>query len=67
MAGVSERVLPHLESLRPNELLDNARNLEQIDRIARRARSGWKISRPQTAGSIPPFWRIRRWFRWLLV
>jgi len=36
MAGVSERVLPHLESLPPNELLDNAWNLEQIDRIARR-------------------------------
>jgi hypothetical protein len=36
MAGVSERVLPHLESLPPDEILDNARNLEQFDRVARR-------------------------------
>jgi len=36
MAGVSERVLPHLESLPPNEILDKARNLEQFDRVARR-------------------------------
>ena len=36
MAGVSERVLPHLESPPPNELLDTARNVEQDDRWCRR-------------------------------
>ena len=36
MAGVSERVLPHLETLPPAEILGNARNLEQLDRVARR-------------------------------
>jgi hypothetical protein len=36
MAGVSERVMPHLESLDPAEILDNARNLEQFDRVSRR-------------------------------
>ena len=36
MAGVSERVLPHLESLPPGEILERARNVEQLDRVARR-------------------------------
>ena len=36
MAGVSERVLPHLESLPPSEILERARNVEQLDRVARR-------------------------------
>ena len=36
MAGVSERVLPHLETLPPATILDSARNLEQLDRVARR-------------------------------
>lgn len=36
LAGVSERVLPHLESLPPEEILNNARNVEQFDRVARR-------------------------------
>ncbi len=36
MAGVSERVLPHLESLPPAEILEIARNVEQLDRVSRR-------------------------------
>jgi hypothetical protein len=36
MAGVSEKVLPHLESLPPGEILERARNVEQLDRVARR-------------------------------
>ena len=36
MAGVSERLLPHLESLPPGNILERARNLEQLDRVARR-------------------------------
>jgi hypothetical protein len=36
MAGVSERVLPHLETLPPSEILESARNVEQFDRFSRR-------------------------------
>jgi hypothetical protein len=36
LGTVVERVVPHLESLPPNEILDNARNLVQFDRVARR-------------------------------
>jgi hypothetical protein len=36
MAGVSEKVLPHLESMQPGAILDSARNIEQFDRVARR-------------------------------
>ncbi|MBA3833863.1 MAG: hypothetical protein H0X34_18615 [Chthoniobacterales bacterium] len=36
LAGISERVLPHLESMEPGEILGNARNFEQFDRVARR-------------------------------
>ena len=36
MAGVSERLLPHLESLPPSEILERARNVEQFDRFSRR-------------------------------
>ena len=36
MAGVSERVLPHLESMERAKILNNARNLEQLDRVALR-------------------------------
>lgn len=36
MAGVSERVLPHLETLPASEILEHARNVEQFDRFSRR-------------------------------
>ena len=36
MAGVSEKVLPHLESMQPCAILDSARSIEQFDRVARR-------------------------------
>ena len=36
MAGVSEKVLPHLESTQPGAILDSARNIELIDRVGRR-------------------------------
>ncbi|HXA09797.1 MAG TPA: hypothetical protein VNW28_07425 [Chthoniobacterales bacterium] len=36
MAGVTDKVLPHLESMQPAEILDSARNLERFDYVARR-------------------------------
>ena len=36
MAGVTAKVLPHLESMEPAEILDSARNLERFDYVARR-------------------------------
>lgn len=36
MAGITEKVLPHLETMEPDELLDSARNLERLDFVARR-------------------------------
>jgi len=36
MAGVSEKLLPHLESMQPGAILDSARDIEQLDRVARR-------------------------------
>lgn len=36
MAGITEKVLPHLEAMEPGEILDGARNLERIDFVARR-------------------------------
>jgi hypothetical protein len=35
MAGVTDRVLPHLEKMEPAEILDGARNLERLDYVAR--------------------------------
>ena len=36
MAGVTDKVLPHLEKMEPAEILDSARNLERFDYVARR-------------------------------
>jgi hypothetical protein len=36
MAGISEKVVPHLESLAPAEILDRAREIELHDRWSRR-------------------------------
>src|SRR5262249_17376406 len=36
MAGISEGVLPHLESLPPDQILKNARDLDYYDRVSRR-------------------------------
>ena len=36
MAGITEKVLPHLESMQPAEILNSARNLERFDYVARR-------------------------------
>jgi len=36
MARVTDKVLPHLESMEPGEILDSARNLERFDFVARR-------------------------------
>jgi len=36
IAEVSERVMPHLKRMKPQDILDNARNVEQLDRVARR-------------------------------
>jgi hypothetical protein len=36
MAGITDKVLPHLESMEPGEILNSARNLERFDYVARR-------------------------------
>jgi hypothetical protein len=36
MAGITDKVLPHLEKMDPAEILDSARNLERFDYVARR-------------------------------
>jgi len=36
MAGISEKVVPHLESLEPADILDRAREIELHDRWSRR-------------------------------
>lgn len=36
MAGITEKNLPHLESMQPAQILDSARNLERFDFVARR-------------------------------
>ena len=36
LAGITEKVLPHLESMEGGEILDRARDLERYDFVARR-------------------------------
>lgn len=36
MAGITDKVLPHLEEMEPAAILSNARNLERFDYVARR-------------------------------
>jgi len=36
IAGITEKVLPHLEGMEPADLFGNARNLERFDFVARR-------------------------------
>ena len=36
MAGITDKVLPHLEKMEPAAILDSARNLERFDYVARR-------------------------------
>ena len=36
MAGITDKVLPHLESMEPGDILDSAGNLERLDYVARR-------------------------------
>jgi hypothetical protein len=36
MAGVTEKILPHLESMQPDSILDRVDDIEKYDRIARR-------------------------------
>ena len=36
MAGVTDKVLPHLESMQPNAILDPVNDIEKYDRLARR-------------------------------
>jgi len=36
IAGVTEKVLPHLESMQPDSILDRVSNIEKYDRLARR-------------------------------
>jgi len=49
MAGIKDKVLPHLESMEPAEILDSARNLERFDCVARR---NFRLEH-QPAGSCP--------------
>jgi hypothetical protein len=36
MAGVTEKVLPHLEGMEPNEILSRVDQVEKLDKVARR-------------------------------
>ena len=36
MAGITDKVLPHLEAMEPGQILDSARNLERFDYVTRR-------------------------------
>jgi len=36
MAGVTEKVLPHLEAMPPDSILNRVDQVEKLDRIARR-------------------------------
>jgi hypothetical protein len=36
MGGVIEKVLPHLESMEPNSILDRVNDIEKYDRMAHR-------------------------------
>jgi hypothetical protein len=45
-----KRLLPHLESLPPDEVLDSARNIEMYDRVARR--NFGRDSLPAPGGTI---------------
>jgi hypothetical protein len=50
MVDVSERVLPDLRSMPPNEILNNSRNVEQYDRWSRR--NYGLDSMPSSGGSL---------------
>ena len=50
MAGITDKVLPHLETMEPGEILDRARNLERFDYVARR---NYRLDQqPPTGGGI---------------
>lgn len=50
MAGITDRVLPHLERMKPGDILDSARNLERFDYVARR---NFRLDQqPPTGGGI---------------
>ncbi len=53
MAGTTDKVLPHLESVEPWEILDNARDLERFDYLAGRDYRSGKSSRQLTASAAP--------------
>jgi hypothetical protein len=36
MAGVTEKVLPHLEGMEPDEILSRVDQIEKLDKVARR-------------------------------
>ena len=48
MAGVTDKVLPHLEAMPPKEILDRAEQLDRYDRVARR-----NYGLDKTAGGPP--------------
>ena len=37
MAGVAERVMPHVEKMEPGAILDRVEDIDRLDRIARRS------------------------------
>lgn len=49
MAGITEKVLPHLEAMEPAEILDSARNLERFDFVARR---NYGLENQPSAGGV---------------
>jgi hypothetical protein len=52
MAGITDKVLPHLEPMEAGEILDSARNLERFDFVARR---NFRLEN-QTGDSGPLTW-----------
>ena len=49
MAGVTDKVLPHLKSMQPDSILDRVNDIEKYDRLARR---NYGVSDNQTESGI---------------
>jgi hypothetical protein len=50
MASATEKVLPHLESMQPDSILDRVHGIEKYDRMARR---NYGLSENQAARGTP--------------
>ena len=57
MAGVTDKVLPHLEAMPPKEILDRPDQVDRYDRVARR-NYGLDKARGGTPHSTSPSWLV---------